>query len=150
MQTLGGPPPCNSGYKDNKDYIRILLYSYYTTITGWGVFLMQTPKMIHARAAKLRVPKWAFGHVVCLETGPFSEILKICWGYVGIPRRLPFFLGDCRAHFEKIQSLTRQLSKYTAFIAYQALNKAPGLSRRWMRLDMGGFPKLGSPFWRFP
>ena len=24
---------------DNKDYIRVRLYSYYTTITGWGVFL---------------------------------------------------------------------------------------------------------------
>ena len=24
---------------DNKDYIRVLLYSYYTTITGWGVLL---------------------------------------------------------------------------------------------------------------
>ena len=22
---------------DNRDYIRVLLYSYYTTITGWGV-----------------------------------------------------------------------------------------------------------------
>ena len=22
--------------KENKDYIRVLLYSYYTTITGWG------------------------------------------------------------------------------------------------------------------
>ena len=21
---------------DNKDYIRVLLYSYYTSITGWG------------------------------------------------------------------------------------------------------------------
>ena len=25
---------------DNKDYIRALLYSYYTTITGWGVLLI--------------------------------------------------------------------------------------------------------------
>ena len=24
---------------DNKDYIRVLLNSYYTTITGWGVLL---------------------------------------------------------------------------------------------------------------
>ena len=22
---------------DNRDYIRVLLYSHYTTITGWGV-----------------------------------------------------------------------------------------------------------------
>ena len=25
--------------RDNKDYIRVLLYSYYATITGWGVLL---------------------------------------------------------------------------------------------------------------
>ena len=25
---------------DNRDYIRVLLYSYCTTITGWGVLLM--------------------------------------------------------------------------------------------------------------
>ena len=25
---------------DNRDYIRVLLYSYYTTITGWGVLLI--------------------------------------------------------------------------------------------------------------
>ena len=31
------PPPSNSDYKDNKDYVRVLLYSYHTTITGWGV-----------------------------------------------------------------------------------------------------------------
>ena len=25
--------------RNNKDHIRVLLYSYYTTITGWGVLL---------------------------------------------------------------------------------------------------------------
>ena len=25
--------------RDNRDHIRVLLYSYYTTITGWGVLL---------------------------------------------------------------------------------------------------------------
>ena len=25
--------------RDNRNYIRVLLYSYYTTITGWGVLL---------------------------------------------------------------------------------------------------------------
>ena len=24
---------------DNRDYIKVLLYSYYTAITGWGVLL---------------------------------------------------------------------------------------------------------------
>ena len=27
--------------RDNRDYIRVLSYSYYTTITGWGVLLSQ-------------------------------------------------------------------------------------------------------------
>ena len=27
---------------DNRDYISVLLYSYYTTITGWGVLLIYT------------------------------------------------------------------------------------------------------------
>ena len=30
------PPP---SIRNSKDYIRVLLYSYYTTITGWGVLL---------------------------------------------------------------------------------------------------------------
>ena len=25
--------------RDNRDFIRVLLYSYHTTITGWGVLL---------------------------------------------------------------------------------------------------------------
>ena len=25
--------------RDNRDYIRVLFYSHYTTITGWGVLL---------------------------------------------------------------------------------------------------------------
>ena len=33
------PHPVIVTIKDNKDYIRVLLYSYYTTITGWGVLL---------------------------------------------------------------------------------------------------------------
>ena len=42
---LRGPPhPVIVTIGDNKDYIRVeyirvLLYSYYTTITGWGVLL---------------------------------------------------------------------------------------------------------------
>ena len=34
---LGGPPhPVIVTIMDNKDYSRVLLYSCYTTITGWG------------------------------------------------------------------------------------------------------------------
>ena len=37
---LGGPPhTVIVTIRDNKDYIRVLSYSYYTTITGWGVLL---------------------------------------------------------------------------------------------------------------
>ena len=37
---LGGPPhPVIVTIRDNRDYIGVLLYSYYTTITGWGVLL---------------------------------------------------------------------------------------------------------------
>ena len=33
----GGPPhPVIETIRDNRDDIRVLLYSYYTTITGWG------------------------------------------------------------------------------------------------------------------
>ena len=33
------PHPVIGTIKDSKEYIRVLLYSYYTTITGWGVLL---------------------------------------------------------------------------------------------------------------
>ena len=40
VYTLGGPPPpVIVTIGDNRDYIRVLLYSYYTTIIGWGVLL---------------------------------------------------------------------------------------------------------------
>ena len=31
------PHPVVVTIMDNKDYIRVLLYSYHTTLTGWGV-----------------------------------------------------------------------------------------------------------------
>ena len=33
------PHPVIVTRRDNRDCIRVLLYSYYTTITGWGVLL---------------------------------------------------------------------------------------------------------------
>ena len=33
------PHPVIVTIRDNRDHIRVLLYSYYTTITGWGVLL---------------------------------------------------------------------------------------------------------------
>ena len=38
------PHPVIVTIRDNKDYIRVLLYSYYTTITGWGVLLREAPQ----------------------------------------------------------------------------------------------------------
>ena len=38
---------------DNRDYIRVLLCSYYTTITGWGVLLKQTPTLLMSISADL-------------------------------------------------------------------------------------------------
>ena len=34
------PHPVIVTIGDNRDYIRVLLYSYYTTITGWGVITL--------------------------------------------------------------------------------------------------------------
>ena len=34
------PRPVIVTIRDNKDHIQVLLYSYYTTITGWGVLLI--------------------------------------------------------------------------------------------------------------
>ena len=39
------PKPVIVNIRDNRDYIRVLLYSYYTTITGWGVLLCYTTNM---------------------------------------------------------------------------------------------------------
>ena len=33
------PHPVIVTIRDNRDYITVLLYSYYATITGWGVLL---------------------------------------------------------------------------------------------------------------
>ena len=33
------PHPVIVTIRENRDYIRVLFYSYYTTITGWGVLL---------------------------------------------------------------------------------------------------------------
>ena len=40
----------------NRDYIRVLLYSYYTTITGWGVLLTC---MHHACAVTKEEGAWS-------------------------------------------------------------------------------------------
>ena len=39
------PHPVIVAIRDNTDYIRVLLYSYYTTITGRGLLLIYTQSM---------------------------------------------------------------------------------------------------------
>ena len=44
LDSLGETPhPVIGTIRANKDYIRVSLYSYYTTITGWGV-LIESPR----------------------------------------------------------------------------------------------------------
>ena len=38
---------------DNRDYIGVLLYSYYTTITGWGVLLIHASTQMVATKHKM-------------------------------------------------------------------------------------------------
>ena len=69
-QSLGGPPlPVIVTIGDNRDYIRVLSYSYYTTITGWGVLLRQS------------VLRWlGGGSPQTLEPG--NAFLTFCWGCI--------------------------------------------------------------------
>ena len=54
---LGGPPhPVIVTIGENGDNIRVLLYSYYTTITGWGVLLAYIPRS----ATLIRRRIWSF------------------------------------------------------------------------------------------
>ena len=40
VQCRWTPHPVIVTIRDNRDCIRVLSYSYYTTITGWGVLLI--------------------------------------------------------------------------------------------------------------
>ena len=42
MKILGGPHSVIVTIRENTNYIRVLLYSYRTTITGGGIHLMKT------------------------------------------------------------------------------------------------------------
>ena len=52
------PHPVIVTMRNSKDYIRVLLYSYYTTITGWGVLLSSNLQ------------------AMCLESKPQMQILR--------------------------------------------------------------------------
>ena len=56
---------------DNRDYIGVLLYSYYTTITGWGVLLRKSGLCRHSVCAKACSERAGAGG------GPWGA-----WGYV--------------------------------------------------------------------
>ena len=48
------PHPVIVTIRDNRDYIRVLLYSSYTTITGWGVLLSYPLNCYQLRDARCR------------------------------------------------------------------------------------------------
>ena len=51
---LGGPPhPVIVTIRDNKDSIRVLLYSAYTTITVWGVLITDGSNFMIVQAFRL-------------------------------------------------------------------------------------------------
>ena len=71
--------------RDNKDYIKALLYSYYTTITGWG----GPPKGYVAKGTfvyNILICRDVWEHV-CLHrfSGLRSRLsgLEFCWGCIG-------------------------------------------------------------------
>ena len=63
------PHPVIVTIRDNRDYIRVLLYSYYTTITGWGVLLMYIPCPKLLRSLGCR----AYGLGLCNLKGPCTQ-----------------------------------------------------------------------------
>ena len=54
LNTLGGPPPVIVTIGDNRDDIKVLLYSNYTIITGRRVLLINT--LFHSPVSHLRDP----------------------------------------------------------------------------------------------
>ena len=61
---------------DNKDYIRVLLYSYYTTITGRGVLLKHDYHAVAKRHAETRLLVQSRQH------GKFEKPKKPRWNAV--------------------------------------------------------------------
>ena len=70
------PHPVIVTIRDNKDYITVLLYSSYTTITGWGVLLAHTyigytglkyePENLNSKPPFPKAPK------------PYTEVYTCC------------------------------------------------------------------------
>ena len=66
--------------RDNKDYIRVLFYSYYTTITGWGVLLTGTCKGYLDTG---RAVTEDFSEDSEEEPGPRVPIACVLWPHAG-------------------------------------------------------------------
>ena len=69
------PYPVIVTIRVNKDYIRVLLYSYYTTITGWGVLLNDTNQQLGPRASDEHVTSMASHYLETLNPKPKVDIL---------------------------------------------------------------------------
>ena len=69
------PHPVIVTIKVNKDYIRVLLYSSYTTITGWGVLLNDTNQQLGPRASEKHVTSMASHYLKTLNPKPKVDIL---------------------------------------------------------------------------
>ena len=78
MSILGGPPnPVIVTIRDNRDYIKILLDSYYTTITGWG----GPPKVYFFRTFRAQIRVSLCGPF--LWWGSYVEDSSYCRGIYG-------------------------------------------------------------------
>ena len=66
--------------RDNRNYIRVLLYFYYTTITGWGVLLINLPHPMSALYYYSILGLYR-GYIGIMEKK--MEITIVSWGYIG-------------------------------------------------------------------
>ena len=62
------PHPVIVTLRDTEDYSRVLLYSYYTTITGWVVLLTYTADL-GSRKLRARTHKLLFWALVLILVG---------------------------------------------------------------------------------
>ena len=73
MVGLGGPRPVIVTIKDNKNHIRVLLKSYYTTTTGWGVLLRYRGGGLMVWGLEFGVPLHIAGTAVW-ECPPYTKL----------------------------------------------------------------------------
>ena len=66
--------------RDNKDYIRVLVSCYYTTITGWGFLL----KLTHFTPPSLRCAAEQAAAAAAVAEVSVAESNGLHWGNIGI------------------------------------------------------------------